>query len=154
MAVISVMNVSDQERRASDRRKATMAARLLASCLGIEVEPAFDVSNPLAADTARVKADSFGDGLYKDIFDMGARGESPELQLLVVDEKGLIKAESKQLFSLGQALDLLERLPLALSPRAPQWLKDCLGENDARFSETAAAKVAPLKQIEEVIKPC
>lgn len=58
--------------------------------------------------------------------EFSADGEKVELQLLVTDEKGLIKAESRQFFPLGHALDLLARLPLPLSPRAQRWLKDPL----------------------------
>jgi hypothetical protein len=151
---VSLMNVSDQERRATDRRKATMAARLLASCLGIQAGPAFDVSDPLAADTPKLKAEPYGDGLYKDVFDLSARGESAALQLLVVDEMGKLKAESKESYSLGQALDLLERLPLPLSSQAQQWVKDCMGETTTKFGGVEDTQNALPAQVKEVIKVC
>lgn len=128
MAETLVLEMSDQERKAWGRRAATMAARLMWCCLGIQAEPAFDVTNANGADTPNVKLESYGIGLFKDAFDFSADGEKVELQLLITDEKGLIKAESRQFFPLGHALDLLARLPLPLSPRAQQWLKDTLGE--------------------------
>jgi hypothetical protein len=108
--------------------KCAMAARLMSYCLGIEAEPAFYMTNPHGAGTPRARAEPYGIGLFKDAHDFSIDGEKVELQLLIVDEKGLIKAESKQFFPLGHGMDLLARLPLPLSPRAQQWIKDALGE--------------------------
>ncbi len=51
-----------------------------------------------------------------------------EYQILVVDEEGNALAESKELFQIERALELLGNLPLRLGPYADQWLKDALGE--------------------------
>jgi hypothetical protein len=128
MAKIAIVEMSDNERRAQDRCMATMAARLLWCCLGIQAEPAFDVTNPNVADTPNVKLEPYGIGLFKDAHDFSFDGEKVELQLLVTDEKGLVRAESSRLFPLGHGMDLLARLPLPVSPRAVKWLKDALCE--------------------------
>jgi hypothetical protein len=125
---LAALEAADEERRAWDRRQATSAARLLTCCLGIAAEPAFDVTSPTGRDTAVLKEMPLGEGLYKDAFDFAGLAESRDVQLLVVDENGRIKAESKQCYPLGEALELLQRLPLPLSPQADRWLKNCLGE--------------------------
>lgn len=108
--------------------KCAMAARLMWCCLAVKAEPVFDDTDPNVKDTPNFKLEPYGIGLFKDAFDFRVNGEKVELQLLVTDEKGLVRAESRELFPLGHALDLLARLPLPLSPRADQWLKDALGE--------------------------
>ena len=128
MAEKSAIEMGDEEGLAWDRRQATIAARLLACCLGIPAEPAFDVSGSGGRDRAKAKDMALGQGLFKDAFDITDGSETPSLQLLVVDENGKTKARSKQAYYLGLGLDLLERLPLPLSPRADRWVKDCLGQ--------------------------
>ena len=128
MAEKLAIEMKDEEGRAWDRRQATIAARLLACCLGIPAEPAFDVSDSGGRDRAKAKGMPLGQGLFKDAFDITGGSETPSLQLLVVDENGETKARSKQAYYLGHGLDLLERLPLPLSPGAERWLKNCLGE--------------------------
>jgi len=153
MAETSTLEMSDQERRAWERRAATMAARLMWCCLGIPSEPAFDLTDPNGADTPKVKLEPYGIGLFKDAFDFSADGEKVELQLLVTDEKGLIKAESRQFFPLGHALDLLARLPLPLSPRAQRWLKDALGEAGPNTGQVSQGSAVPAGiQIQKEIK--
>lgn len=155
MAQTETLEMSDQERRAWDRRAATMAARLMRCCLGIEAEPAFDVTNPNGAGTARVKGEPYGIGLFKDAFDFRACAEVPELQVLIVDEKGLTKAESKELFSLGQVLDLLAKLPLPVAPRAAQWLKDALGEaGPAAARDGSLGKLGLKLEEKREVVPC
>jgi hypothetical protein len=83
----------------------------------------------LITESVNGKTESYGDCLFKDVLELGIRGEAQKIQLLVVDGKGSVKAKSKVLFSPGNAMDLLKKLPLPLSPRAPQWLKDCLRED-------------------------
>jgi hypothetical protein len=141
MAETLTLEMSDQERRAWERRAATLAARLMWCCLGIPSEPAFDVTDPNGADTPKVKLEPYGIGLFKDAFDFSMDGEKVELQLLVTDEKGLIKAESRQFFPLGHGLDLLARLPLPLSPRAQRWLKDALGEAGPNTGQASQGSV-------------
>jgi hypothetical protein len=133
-----------------------MAARLMWCCLGIQAEPAFDVTDPNGADTPNVKAEPYGIGLFKNAFDFSADGEKVELQLLIADEKGLIKAESKQFFPLGHRLDLLARLPLPLSPRAQQWLKDALGEAGPNTGQAFRGSVtsSDVRIAKEIEKPC
>jgi len=153
MAETLTLEMSDQERRAWERRAATMAARLMWCCLGIPSEPAFDVTDPNGADTPKVKLEPYGIGLFKDAFDFSVDGEKVELQLLVTDEKGLIKAESRQFFPLGHALDLLARLPLPLSPRAQRWLKDALGEAGPNTGQASQGSAVPAGiQIQKEIK--
>jgi hypothetical protein len=82
----------------------------------------------LMIESVNGKAESYGSCLFKDVLELGIRGEAQKIQLQVVDEKGSVKAELKGLFSPGDAMDLLKKLPLPLSPRAPRWLKDCLRE--------------------------
>jgi len=67
--------------------------------------------------------------LFKDVLELGIRGEAQKIQLQVVDERGVPKAESKRLFSPSNAIGLLRKLPLPLFPQAPRWLKDCLKED-------------------------
>lgn len=156
MAETLTLEMSDQERRAWERRAATMAARLMWCCLGIQAEPAFDVTDPNGADTPKVKLEPYGIGLFKDAFDFSADGEKVELQLLVTDEKGLIKAESRQFFPLGHALDLLARLPLPLSPCAQRWLKDALGEAGPTTGQAlqGSAVLAGIQIQREIKKQC
>ena len=113
---------------ASDRRKAMMATRLLVSCLGIEAEPGFDLTNPEERNVASRKPKGLGECLFKDAFCESMDQESWHLQLLVVDEKGNVLAQSKGMRALGHGLDLLEKLPLRVSPHAEDWLKDAMGE--------------------------
>ena len=113
---------------ASDRRKATMATRLLVSCLGIEAEPGFDLTEPEDKNLATRKPKALGECLFKDAFCESMDQESWHLQVLVVDEKGNVLAQSKGMRALGHGLDLLERLPLRVSPHAEGWLRDALGE--------------------------
>jgi len=152
MAETVVETLGDEERRASDRRKAAVAARLLNCCLGIAAEPSFDLSCATGRASATVKDIPLGDGMYKDVFDFGAAGEMPELQLLVVDEDGRIKAESKQMYTLGEGLALLGRLPLPLSPWAERWVKDCLGEAGPARGRPILAPVPATRM--EAANPC
>ena len=71
---------------ASDRRKATMATRLLVSCLGIEAEPGFNLTDPDDRNLATRKPKALGECLFKDAFCESMDQESWHLQLLVVDE--------------------------------------------------------------------
>jgi hypothetical protein len=128
MARKSAIEIKDEERLAWDRRQATIATRLLACCLGIPAEPAFDVSGSGGRDRAKVKGMPLGQGLFKDAFDLSDGPDATYLQLLVVDETGRTKARSKQTYPMGHALDLLERLPLPLSPGAAGWIGNCLGQ--------------------------
>jgi hypothetical protein len=148
------LETADEERRAWDRRQATMAARLLTCCLGIAAEPAFDVTSPTGRDTAILKETPLGEGLYKDAFDFAGLAESRDIQLLVVDENGRIKAESRQCHPLGGALELLQRLPLPLSPRAERWLKDCLGEGGPARGRLLPASAAMATQGRERATLC
>jgi hypothetical protein len=66
---------------------------------------------------------------FKDIVEFGIRGEAQKIQLQVVDGNGLVLAESKNVFSIDEAIRLLKKLPLPLSPQAPPWLKECLRED-------------------------
>ena len=54
-----------------------------------------------------------------------------------MDEEGNALAESAGAFRIGQALDLLGKLPLRLSPHADRWLKDALGEPGPREGRAA-----------------
>jgi hypothetical protein len=128
MAEKLAIEMKDEEGLAWDRRQATIAARLLACCLGIPAEPAFDVSASRGRKGAKVKDRALGQGLFKDAFDLSDGPDTTYLQLLVVDETGRTKARSKQAYYLGHGLDLLERLPLPLSPGAEGWIRNCLGE--------------------------
>jgi len=120
---------SDETRRGRDRNIAAAGAIFLARCLGIDAEPGFDLANSRGRDGRSFKALPFGQMAFKTLFDMGVFGEQRQLQLLLVDEAGCIVAESRQLYSLGKALDLLDRLPVPLAKNADGWLKDALGEN-------------------------
>jgi len=154
MAEALVLDLVDRERLASDRRKATVAARLLTCCLGIPAEPAFDVTCPTGRDTAVLKEAPLGEGLFKDAFDFAALAETRDIQLLVVDENGRIKAESKECYPLGEALELLERLPLPLSPRTDRWLKDCLGEAGSASGRPVPAGATRATRGVEQTTPC
>jgi hypothetical protein len=136
--------------------KCAMAARLMSYCLSIEAEPAFYMANPHGAGTPRARAEPYGIGLFKDAHDFSIDGEKVELQLLVTDENGLVKAVSKRWFPLDRALDLLARLPLEVAPRAAQWLKDALDEIGTVASEAVACRAASAgAQIQkEVGKQC
>jgi len=134
-----------EERRAADRRKAAMAARLLACCLGIPAEPAFDLADPAGRDCGRFRDQPYGDGLYKDLLDLGCWGGARQVQLRVLDECGRVKAESRRLYSLGQAVELLERLPLPLFPRAGRWLRDALGETRPVAARPSPGTARPLR---------
>jgi hypothetical protein len=121
--------MTGEERWAWDCRQVTIAARLLGTCLGIPVQPAFDVSDREGPNGVKANRKPLGQGLFKDAYDVtGGSDERPNLVVLVVDENGEKKAESKQCYALGFALDLLARLPLPVSPKAEQWFKNCMGE--------------------------
>ena len=128
--------ITEEERRARDRNKAATAAIFLARSLGIRAEPAFDLTSSEGRVGKGYIIPPLGEVVHKDAFDMGCSGEDRELQLLLVDERGNILAESKELYSLGQALELLDRLPMSLSPGAEQWLKDALGNAASGASQT------------------
>jgi hypothetical protein len=91
----------------------------------------------LIAELVNGKTEPYDGCLFKDVLEFGIRGEAQKIRLQVVDEKGLVKAESKGFFAPGDAIDLLRKLPLPLSTRAPQWLKDCLGENNQTENKTS-----------------
>jgi len=129
MAETPATEMTGDERLAWDCRQVTIATRLLATCLGVPVQPAIDVSDPEGPDGVKAKRRPLGQGLFKSACDVtDGNEERPSLVVQVVDENGETKAESKQCHALGFALDLLERLPLPVSPKAEQWIKNCLGE--------------------------
>ena len=133
--------------------KCAMAARLMSCCLDIDAEPAFHMTNPHDAASPRAKAEPYGIALFKDALSFSADGEEVELQLLIVDENGLVKALSKRWFPLDRALDLLARLPLEVAPHADKWLKDALGEVGTAAGEAVADRAASAgAQIREVIE--
>jgi hypothetical protein len=132
MAEIETVQADTRETWASDRRKAAMAARLLACCLGIEAEPAFDITGEASSKYQRSRPYGMGDCVFKDTWDVSSDEELGRFQILLVDEHGNILAESAQTYLLGHTMGLLERLPVRLSPNAPQWLKDALGEPSPR----------------------
>jgi hypothetical protein len=138
----TTLDTSGQEKRAWERRAATMAARLMWCCLGIEAEPGFDITRGRGAGDAKIEAPHYGIGLFKDALDFSADGEEIQLQLFIADENGLIKAASKRWFPLGHALDLLSRLPLPVAPQASQWLKDALGESGPTAGRASQASEA------------
>jgi hypothetical protein len=130
METTATLVTSSPARSGWETQAATMAARLMWCCLGIEAEPGFDVTGGQGGWATKVEAPLYGIGLFKDVRDFSANGEETQLQLLIADENGFIKAASKRWFPLGHALDLLSRLPLPVAPQASQWLKDALGEPD------------------------
>jgi len=89
------------------------------------------------AESVNSKSESCGGRFFKDILEFGIRGEAQKIRLQVVDGKGSVVSDSKGVFALGEAIDLLRKLPLPLSPSAPQWLKDCLGENNPTGNGTS-----------------
>ena len=98
------------------------------------------MANILVTESVNGKSESYGGHFFKDVLEFGIRGEAQKIQLQVVDGKGSVKAESQGLFSPGIAVDLLKRLPLPLSSKAPQWLKECLGGNCLAINFTKEAK--------------
>ena len=128
MEEVATVQMEVKEIWASDRRKATMAARLMACCLGIQAEPGFDLNGLEEGTSSRRTPYAMGDCVFKDAWDVSTGEECGRLELLLVDEKGNILAKSKETHALGHALDLLERLPLRASPHAEEWLRNALGE--------------------------
>ncbi len=124
----STVQTDAREVWASDRRKVAMAAKLMTCCLGIPVEPGFDLTGPANGDFQGQKPRDLGECVFKDAWYVGPADECQQLQLLLVDEKGNILVRSRGAYYLGHAMDLVDRLPLRLSPHADDWLKDALGE--------------------------
>ncbi len=124
----STVQAKEKEAWARDRRKAALAARLMTCCLGIDARPGFDLGAEQAGRRQRSKPYGMGDCVFKDAWEADVEDESGRLELLLVDEHGNILAQSEGNFTLGRALDLLERLPLVVSPHADDWLKNALGE--------------------------
>jgi len=85
-----------------------------------------NMAHILVTESVNGKSESYGGHLFKDVLELGIRGEAQKIRLQVVDGKGSVKAESKRLLPPSTAIGLLKKLPLPLSPGAPQWLKDCL----------------------------
>ena len=156
MAEVTAVGMSREERMASDRRKAAAAAVFLARVLGIQAEPGFDLASSSGRDGERFEAQPYGEYVYKDVFDMGRWGEQRKLQLLLVDECGSIVAESAQLYTVGAALGLLERLPLPLYPKAERWLQEALGLAGAACVDGQTARQKSLAQagLQEAAAPC
>ena len=73
---------------ASDRRKAALAARLLACCLGIQARPGFDLTGEQRGGPQRSKAYAMGECVFKDAWDVSPEEECGRLELLLVDEEG------------------------------------------------------------------
>jgi len=147
MAEVSTVESEASAVWASDRRKAAMAARLMACCLGIQARPGFDLTGEQRGGHQRSKAYAMGECVFKDAWDASPEDESGRLELLLVDEEGNILAKSEQNYQLGHALDLLERLPLRVSPHADEWLKNALGEPGP-----ATARTSPVGA--ELADPC
>ena len=128
MALISKFEPMACEKKVTDRREKTMAARLLSHYLGIQTEPVVETV-ALNEKSSRRKIKPYSSRFFKDIIEFGIRGEAQKIQLQVVDGKGSVIAESKGVFPPNEATDLLKKLPLPLSPQAPPWLKDYLRED-------------------------
>ena len=129
---------------ASDRRKAALAARLMVCCLGIQAEPGFNLGEPGEGKSSRRTPYAMGECVFKDAWDLSPDEECGRLQLLLVDEKGNVLARSKETYTLGHALDLLERLPLRVSPHADDWLKNALGEPGPAAVRPSSRAAQPL----------
>jgi hypothetical protein len=137
MGLKSTLEQANRGKRDMGGRRVMVAARLLSHSLGIHAEPAFDPTDSKDTNLQNQKTEPYDGCLFKDVLEFGIRGEAQKIRLQVVDEKGLIEAESKGLFSPGDAIDLLKKLPLPLSPGASQWLKDCLREGCQTQSKTS-----------------
>jgi hypothetical protein len=79
-----------------------MATRLLVSCLGIEAEPGFDLTDPDDRNLATRKPKALGECLFKDAFCESMGQESWHLQLLVVDEKRISPVTRQHLGESGE----------------------------------------------------
>jgi len=128
MAEVSTVEGETREVWASDRRKAALAARLMVCCLGVPAEPGFNLGALGQGKSSRRRPYAMGECVFKDAWGVSPDEECGRLRLLLVDEQGNILAKSEQTYTLGHALDLLERLPLRVSPHADNWLRNALGE--------------------------
>ena len=148
MAEILAVESDAREVWARDRRKAALAARLLACCLGIPAEPGFDLAGQDRGGYQRTRPYAMGECVFKDASDDSPDEECGRLQLLLVDEHGNVLAQSKETHPLGNALDLLERLPLRVSPHADGWLKNALGEPGPAAARPSPGAAQPFHALE------
>ena len=145
MAESETVQIKTEEIWAGDRRKAAMAARLMACCLGIQARPGFDLTGEQRGGYQHSKVYAMGECVFKDAWDVSPEEEEfRRLELLLVDEEGNILAKSEQHYTLGHALDLLERLPLRVSPHANNWLKNALGEPGPATARPSSGATRPL----------
>ena len=81
----------------------------------------------LGTESVNDKTKSYDGRLFKNVLEFGRRGEAQKIQLQVVDGNGSVMAETKSVFSVEEAVNLLKKLLLLpLSPQAPPWLKNRL----------------------------
>ena len=117
------------------RLRAETAAEALARWTGVEAMSACAVK-PKRGDDSRRSGDwkPVGEQSFKEIArDDGAQGGG-NYHLLIVDEDGTGKACSRKRFPLAEALELMDRLPLAVSRHGRQELCAKLEERELTVS--------------------